>query len=155
DVCDERMKGLLFTWAIKVVIGSSRSRWMCRLYWASGASRSAAAGGGDRGEDLVDDLLAADALGIRLEGQQHAMAQHEMTQRADVLGQHVRAAVEQGQGARRLQEGDARTRARTVLDVPRALRADVGRRIAGHIGQLHDVVADGGVEVGAGGDVLQ
>lgn len=62
--------------------------------------------GGHGAEQGVDDVLAAHVLGLRLEGQQHAVAEHEVAEAAHILRDHIRAPGEQGQRAGRVQEGD-------------------------------------------------
>ncbi len=55
-------------------------------------------GPGDGLEQQGDGLVGGGAVGFALEGEQEAVAQHVRRQVHHILGQHVVAALEEGQG---------------------------------------------------------
>ena len=62
-------------------------------------------------DDALDDVLGVDAVGERLVGEQHAVAQHVAGDVVDVLRQHVAAAAEQRERASGGDEAERGTRA--------------------------------------------
>src|SRR5262249_5929842 len=73
-------------------------------------------------EDLPDDLLAVDAVGFRLEGDQDPVAEDVVRDRLDVLRGHEAPVLDERVGAARFGERDRRARGGADLD----LRLELG-----------------------------
>ena len=93
-------------------------------------------GSGTAREQLLDDLIRRHVLGLRVEVREHAVAQHRLGQRADVVEAHVVAPVHQR--ARLAAEDEMLRRARAgavgdpLLDEVRRLRARPARAREAH-----------------------
>src|SRR5579862_2889690 len=93
-------------------------------------------------EELADDRLGGDLLGLGLVREDDAVAEHIDAHGLDVLGRDVAAVAQERVRARREVEVDRRTRARAERDEVRELAQAVRLGLARRVHDAHDIVAD-------------